>query len=369
MSFYNQKPATFIKATEETTEAKAVTEVEGAKATEETAPTKVGHNDGFEKNGGSASTQNNAPPTGFSSDLSAKVSEYISKLPADIQTGIKGLANGLITQDLSAFQSIENVTRFVENAALGDKPEIMDADAVKDEQAQLAQAGHSTGAMAAGHSAAALTNGNISQAAIAAAKLTGAAAGTKQVEDLITNFSKSCGDVTMLAFLVLMEAHSESTKSLQDKMDDVKRNTAMKQELRAIKSKIDTDVARNAAQNSKETDPAKLKKLEFSPTAGMGGIEGYKKVQMPIDDPTSPKGFRLVPTDLTEGVEIKTVDQLKDLSSKIGDKIDQCSSMNEIGTIKLQSAMDQMQKLLSALTNILSKMSQLMSTITQNLAR
>lgn len=165
-------------------------------------------------------------------------------------------------------------------------------------------------------------------------------------------------DIEAMIFFILMQAAKDANEDLRSIMAEMKAIIAAKQKLRALISKINKDVSHNVGQKDR-TPP-----LNFS--KGMGSQKAYHKVQMPVPDPESVGGVRLIPTDLYEG-EILEVEDLKTIQEELKGKLDSMSEMSEMTSLRLQMIMDRRSKFISTLSNIMKKISSTQDILVQNL--
>src|SRR5512141_1293383 len=91
-------------------------------------------------------------------------------------------------------------------------------------------------------------------------------------------------DIAASAFIVLMQATQDMDQDLKMIMAEVKAMTSAKQKLRELISKVNQDVAANAAQRDKKPP------LELS--VGMGSQQAYHRACMPYADPESENGVK-----------------------------------------------------------------------------
>jgi ribonuclease D len=87
---------------------------------------------------------------------------------------------------------------------------------------------------------------------------------------------------------------------------------------------------------------------------------------VPHPDPGSSNGVRRVPTNMHKGA-IKDVCVLRAIQDELKNELDSMSEMSEMESLRLQMAMDRFNKVMSALSNILKKISDTQSAIITNL--
>ena len=162
-------------------------------------------------------------------------------------------------------------------------------------------------------------------------------------------------DIPALAYLVMMEATKSAQEDLKMIMNEVRAINAAKARLRVLLGQLYRDRARNADGRQP---------LDLS--TGLGSEENYHRVQMPVPDPQAiGRWVAFVVTDLCPGPISKadldaTVDRMKN-------DLDSLSEMGEMESLRLQTAMDRLSKMMSTLSNLLKKISDTASSITQNL--
>jgi Arc/MetJ-type ribon-helix-helix transcriptional regulator len=165
-------------------------------------------------------------------------------------------------------------------------------------------------------------------------------------------------DIEAEAFVVLFEATKSADQDLKAIMANVKAITNAKQGLRDLISKVNKDVAANTSRVNKPP------RLDFS--TGMGTEEAYHHAPIPVPDPTSVGGVRLVPTDLHTG-NLVSVAELKTILDELIGQLDSMSELSEMESLRLQMAMDRRSKFISTLSNIMKKISKTADTLVQNL--
>jgi putative addiction module CopG family antidote len=166
-------------------------------------------------------------------------------------------------------------------------------------------------------------------------------------------------EVMALAVIVMMQAAKSAEDDLQAIMEEVKASTAAKAELRALIAKVNHDVAENASQRDGKPP------LRFA-ARGIGSEGGYHRMPLPHPDPGSPNSVRRVPTNMHKG-PIKDVCVLRAIEDELKNALDSMSEMSEMESLRLQMAMDRVSKLMSALSNILKKISDTQNAIITNL--
>ncbi|CAG1007014.1 hypothetical protein BURK1_03356 [Burkholderiales bacterium] len=141
-------------------------------------------------------------------------------------------------------------------------------------------------------------------------------------------------DIEALAFLVLMEAAKSAREDLKAIMDGVKR----------INDAKASASARRSAQ----------------PRASIAGA-GDRASVTPAPRPASgTTRVRIEPRPLPRG-------QIDSMIDKAKNDLDSLSEMGEMESLRLQMAMDRLSRMMSTLSNLLKKVSDTASSITQNL--
>jgi len=166
-------------------------------------------------------------------------------------------------------------------------------------------------------------------------------------------------DITALVCIVMMEAAKSAQEDLRAIMESVKSINAAKSAQRDLISKIGHDIAENAGQRDGKPP------LKFA-ARGVGSEDGYHRIPMPHADAGSPGGLRRVRTNMHKG-PIKDVCILCAIQDELKNDLDSMSEMREMESLRLQMAMDRLGKLMSALSNILKKVSDTESSIVANL--
>jgi hypothetical protein len=165
------------------------------------------------------------------------------------------------------------------------------------------------------------------------------------------------GDIEELAFVVMMEATKSADDDLRQIMNEVKSITAAKQGLRELICKVANDIAANTGREQGT--------IGFGGD-GLGSEEAYHQASLPLPSPRCDGGVALTATDLHPGV-ISEVAQLQSIRATLEAKLDSMSEMSEMTSLRLQMAMDRRSKFLETLSNIMKKISDTDSAITQNL--
>jgi len=142
-------------------------------------------------------------------------------------------------------------------------------------------------------------------------------------------------DIEAVAFLVLMEAGKGAQEDLKTIMAGVKR----------IK---DTKAGMRQANSNARTEPNRLRNPSQPPAAA---------------------AVRPPPAALSATIQPKPVPKAE-LDAKLAaakNNLDSLSEMGETESLRLQMSMDRMSKLMSTLSNLLKRISDTSSSITQNL--
>lgn len=142
------------------------------------------------------------------------------------------------------------------------------------------------------------------------------------------------GDVTTLAFLVMMEAAKSAREDLKAIMDHVKQINDAKA---ALRQPARRDGA--ATANRSATSPAAAAQPQALPNASRVAVQ---------------------PRPMTTAEFNGRLDREKN-------DLDSLNEMGEMESLRLQMAMDRLARLMSTLSNILKKISDTAATITQNL--
>ena len=166
------------------------------------------------------------------------------------------------------------------------------------------------------------------------------------------------GDIEAIAFIVLMQAARSMDEDLKMIMARVKAATAAKARLRELISKVGRDVTKNAGATEKGGQ------LDFS--AGLGNEAAYHIVPMPVADVESSSGITLVETDLYPE-RITRTGQIQAVLDDLDGRLDSLSDLGEMESLRLQMIMDRRSKSLETLSNVMKKLSETASSITQNL--
>ena len=167
----------------------------------------------------------------------------------------------------------------------------------------------------------------------------------------------SADDIFAALALALQQAERSAREDLKAVMARVRAIVAAKRALRELLDKVRRDAARNAGRKAGAA-------LDFS--KGMGSERAYHRVSLPRRDPKAAAGISYAVTDLRPG----KIDGARDFDAvieRLKHDLDSMSEMGEMESLRLQMAMDRLSKMMSTLSNILKKMSDTASTITQNL--
>lgn len=144
------------------------------------------------------------------------------------------------------------------------------------------------------------------------------------------------GDISELCFVVLMNATNDQDKDLQTIMAQTQAQTAAKQKLRDQMNTVNKNVAANAASSAQST-----------PTAGPGALR--------------PNASQAVHS----GSSVTQMQTTQNTSA--GNQTDSMNEMSEMTSMRLQMAMDRRSKFVEALSNIMKKINDTQSTMTQNM--
>lgn len=166
------------------------------------------------------------------------------------------------------------------------------------------------------------------------------------------------GDIQAVAFLVLMEAAKGAREDLKNIMAHLKTINTARQNLREMITKVNKDIAANIGQNNGKAP------LDFS--NGFGNQQAYHRVRMPYAEVGSDGRPKFVRTDLYPG-RIINVEQLRSIRDDLKDRLDGLGEMSEMESLRLQMAMDRMSKMMSTLSNMLKKLSDVQNSINQNI--
>jgi len=162
-------------------------------------------------------------------------------------------------------------------------------------------------------------------------------------------------DIEALVSLVMMEAAKSAAEDLKEIMKEIQAKIAAKQKLRELQRKVKCDIASSTGQM----------RLEFGKN-GMGSERAYHHALIPVEDPCSERGVKLIETDLHKG-RITDISILESIRDDLRDKLDSQSEMGEMESLRLQMAMDRYSKFMSTLSNIMKKMSDTSQSIIQNM--
>jgi Arc/MetJ-type ribon-helix-helix transcriptional regulator len=162
-------------------------------------------------------------------------------------------------------------------------------------------------------------------------------------------------DIEALMFIVMMEAAKSAAEDLKEIMKEIQAKNAAKQKLRELQRKVKCDIAHSTGQM----------RLEFG-QKGMGSERAYHHVFIPVEDPCSESGVKLIETDLHKG-RITELSILESIRDDLRDKLDSLSEVSEMESLRLQMIMDRRSKMIQTLSNIMKKMSDTSQSTTQNL--
>ena len=162
-------------------------------------------------------------------------------------------------------------------------------------------------------------------------------------------------DIEALAFIVMVEAAKSAAEDLKEIMNEIQAKNAAKQKLRELLKKVKCDIANNSGKV----------RLEFGQN-GMGSERAYHHVFIPVEDPCSESGLKLIETELHQG-RITDISILESIRDDLRDKLDSLSEMGEMESLRLQMIMDRRSKMIQTLSNIMKKMSDTSQSIIQNI--
>ena len=162
-------------------------------------------------------------------------------------------------------------------------------------------------------------------------------------------------DIEALVFIVMREAAKSAAEDLKEIMKEIRAKNAAKQKLRELQGKVKCDIANSTGQM----------RLEFGQN-GMGSERAYHHVFIPVEDPCSESGIKLIETDLHKG-RITDISILESIRDDLRDKLDSLSEMGEMESLRLQMIMDRRSKMIQTLSNIMKKISDTSQSIIQNI--
>jgi Arc/MetJ-type ribon-helix-helix transcriptional regulator len=167
--------------------------------------------------------------------------------------------------------------------------------------------------------------------------------------------SQANSDIEAMVFIDMMEAAKSAAEDLKEILKEIQAKNAAKQKIRELLKKIKCDIANNTGKM----------RLEFNQT-GMGSERAYHHVFIPVEDPCSESGVKLIETDLHKG-RITELSILESIRDNLRDKLDSLSEMGEMESLRLQMIMDRRSKFMTTLSNIMKKMSDTSQSIIQNM--
>lgn len=170
------------------------------------------------------------------------------------------------------------------------------------------------------------------------------------VEKLATNYGQllklADGDITALVLLVMMEASKSAQEDLKAIMAGIK---AMHEKKKALRETL---------------NHLKKKKSEKK-TLSREAYDSLKKV-LANADPDSAKKLHATPQPVKPSRTI-TAAELNELIDEYRDKLDSMNEMGEMQSLRLQMLMDRMNKMMTALANMLKKIGDTQSQVISNL--
>lgn len=172
------------------------------------------------------------------------------------------------------------------------------------------------------------------------------------------------GDIEALAFLVLMQAAKSAQEDIKGVMASVKAINATKAKMRETKE------ARQKLAADK--DIARLKQTESSPSLGAADIGeetgGTKAGNNKLSKTVLDSLYRTI--GFKSHINQFNVRTRKDLDAQIAQMqkdIDGLSEMSETQSLRLQMAMDRLNKMMSTLSNLQKKISSSADSVINNL--
>jgi putative addiction module CopG family antidote len=162
-------------------------------------------------------------------------------------------------------------------------------------------------------------------------------------------------DIEEVAFIVLMQAARDAEEDLKEMLNEMKSMNAAKRKLRELQKKIKCDIANSAGQTRPKFD-----------SNGMKSESAYHHAMIPVPDPCSESGVKLIETDLYKG-RIADVSTLESIRDDFIDKLDSLSELSEMDSLRLQMMMDRRSKFISTLSNMMKKISTTQDALVQNL--
>ena len=158
------------------------------------------------------------------------------------------------------------------------------------------------------------------------------------------------GDVERLVVLVLMEINKQSEADLRTLAEKQKTALEAKKKLRELQALLDKQVA-DAAGKPDATPclPPACGRLGLAETgATLRQTSAGSRIALPAAEPA-------------------TLGELRSIKDAMKDKLDSLSELGEAESLRLQLAMDRLNKLMATLSNIMKKISDTAQSITQNL--
>ena len=169
-------------------------------------------------------------------------------------------------------------------------------------------------------------------------------------------------DVEAVAFIVLMGATADMDSDLKSIMAEVKSMDNAKQKLRALVSTVNADVAAHAGEGNNQpcasplpkTTTRSLSSAVCGQYSSLHSEAAYALKQVPHAGTLPPAA-------------ISSVGDLRAMLSRSKDKLDSLNEMSEATSLRLQMTMDRRSKFISALSNVMKKISTTSDSIVQNL--
>jgi hypothetical protein len=175
----------------------------------------------------------------------------------------------------------------------------------------------------------------------------------------VSTASAELPDAAAVVYPVLRAAAQSASDDVQQIMVEVRARAAAKRALRDVITKVNRDLVESTIASLAGDS------VRFAAN-GLGGAAAYHAVPLPVVDTEAAGGIRMTQVDLVVGRDTTTAD-VQAVKDQLDGQLDSMSELSEMQSLRLQMAMDRLSKLMTTLSNVLKKIDETDSAITQNL--
>ncbi len=182
------------------------------------------------------------------------------------------------------------------------------------------------------------------------------------INTMASNYGQQFGlgesDIMALAFIVMMEASKSAREDLKAIMDGVKNINKEKEDLRTVSNQTNKYSAINGSIEMPRTTLDSFRLLTRT-------VKNNK--QNAVAQPSRIQNNQIQKTNLIIAKQAASPEELQQLKEEIKNKLDSLNELSESASLRLQMMMDRRSKMMSALSNIMKKISDTQDSIISNL--